>query len=182
MAEKMLKTTSYLNPKTGEITEHKSYVDMIFDDEAGYVAWAKKKAIKTYIDMPLPKAFSWAEKGKIEALRHYILRDNQFLVYRSGNAIKPMGVQQIGKLLDMSENRTKIFIRKLKHHSVIKEVSLSGVVYYSFNPMYGIKDKRITLTLFLIFQEELKGELPPWVVEKFLEQAEELKPQLTVIK
>lgn len=182
MNDKMTKMVSYLNPQTGEVIEQKSYVDMMFDYESGYVAWAKKKSIKTYIDRPLPEAFSWADKGRIEELKHYILKDNQFLVYRSGNAIKPIGVSQMASIFELSERRAKSLINKMKKCGIVKEVNLNGVVYYSFNPMYGIKDKRITLTLFLIFQDELKGELPQWVVNKFLEQAEELKPKLIVVK
>lgn len=179
---KMEKTVGYTNPITGEHTEKKSYVDMMFDDEAGYIAWTKKKSVKTYIDHPFPKEFTWAEKGRIETLKHYILKDNQFLVYRSNRAIKPIEIKQLCTILELSERRAKLFIKKMKQYVILKEVSFNGMVYYSFNPLYGLKDRRITSTLYLIFQEELQEYLPQWVITKFVEQAEELKPELKVIK
>lgn len=179
---KMRKVTSYEHPYTGEVIEKTSYVDMIYDDETGYVAWAKKKSVKTFIDRPLPDEFNFADKGRVDELKHYILRDNQFLVYRSNAVIKPIGMNQLTRILDLSERRCKLFMKKLKQFGIVKEVSFNGLVYYCFNPLYGMKDKRITLTLFLIFQEELRTELPLWVINKFVEQAVELKPNLKVIK
>lgn len=182
ITEKQEKVTQYINHKTGEFFEKRSYVDIMFDDDMGYVAWAKKKSVKSYMDIVLPKEFNWAEIGRIEVLKRYILKDNQFLVYRSHNTIKPMGIAQFSKVFEMSERCTKLLIKKMKKHGIIKEVSFNNQVYYSFNPIYGLKDKRITLTLFMIFQEELKNELPKWVVNKFLEQAAELETKITVLK
>jgi len=176
------KTISYLNQQTGEIHEKKSYVDMLFDEETGYAAWTNKKGTKTYNGNHIPKVFTWAEKGRIEELKHYILRDNQFLVYRSHNVIKPIGVTQLQNIFELSLDRSRKLIRKLKQHSIIKEVNFDNTIYYSFNPIYGIKDKRITLTLFIIFQEELTDMIPPWVISKFIQQAAELKPMVKVIK
>lgn len=179
---KMEKVVSYKNPITGEVIEKTSYVDMFYDDETGYMAWTKRKGVKTYMDRGLPDELSFADRGRVDELRHYILRDNQFLVYRSNGTIKPIGINQLTKILDLSERRCKLFMKKLKQLVIVKEVNFNGLTYYSFNPIYGMKDKRITLTLFLIFQAELRTELPLWVINKFLEQAEELKPNLRVIK
>ena len=172
----------YTNTQTGETCEKKSYVTAIFDDELGLLAWPNKKSIKTYIDDRLPDEFTWAEKGRIEELKHYILRDNQFLVYRSGNVIKPIEAQQLQNIFGLSQDRARKLIKKLKHFSIIKEVNFNNLVYYSFNPIYGFKDKRITLTLYLIFQEELKDRISPYDRSRFIQQAAELKPMVTIIK
>lgn len=133
------------------------------------------------MDTPLPSELSWADKGKIEHLRHFILKDNQLIVYRSSNCIKPITWVEMAKMFDLSEKHTKILIKRCKELGILKEVEIAGITYLVYSPIYALKAKRISLTIYLIFQEELKKILPPWVVARFLEQINELKPNLKII-
>lgn len=180
MAQKAKKITRYINP-SGEFSEKFRWVDLQFD-ENGYLFWNRKANVKTFIEVPLPEEFTWAERGRIHELKHYILKDNQFLVYRSGNTIKPITITEMSKVLDMSERQCKALIKKMKLSSIIKEISFDGLVYFVFNPLYGFKEKRLSLNVFLFFQEEFKKVLPKWVIEKFLAEAIELRPKFQVIK
>jgi len=63
----------------------------------------------------------------------------------------------------------------------MKEVEIAGITYLVYSPIYALKAKRISLTIYLIFQEELKKILPPWVVVRFMDQVNELKPNLKII-
>lgn len=94
MKDKLLKQTRYIDTRDGTFTEKQTWVDVQFNDH-GYLFFRNKKAIKSYIDLPLPDALSWADKGRIAALQHYILKDNQLLVYRGSNAIKPLNVDNL---------------------------------------------------------------------------------------
>lgn len=179
---KALKTVTYDNPETGETVSKQSLVDMKFSYTSGYMFYKQKNCIRTFLDNPLPSELTWAEKGRIEALKHYILTDNQFLVYRSNNVIKPITVKELVRILDMSERQCKILIKKLKQYGVIKEVEIGGVIYFSFNPIYGFKDTRINLTVFLMFQSELTKILPQWVINNFTQQAKELDSKIKIIK
>jgi hypothetical protein len=181
MASQALKIVQYVDRDTGETFEKRSYVDLQFT-ENGYLFWNRKKNIKTFLDVPLPKQFSWAEKGRIEELKHYILRDNQFLVYRSGNTIKPLAVDNIMKILGMSERQCKSLIKKMKTFNVIKEIKFGDLTYFAFNPLYGLKDKRLTLNVYLFFQDDLKEILPKWVIDKFVSQANDIQPHFEIIK
>lgn len=181
MSKKALKVTRYINTETGEFYDKKQYVDMQFNED-GYLFWNRKAHIKTFIEHPLPKEFSWTEKGRISELKHYILRDNQFLVFRSGNTIKPIGIKEMMKILGMSERQCKALVKKMKKFGIIKEVKFDGLTYFAFNPLYGFKGKRLTLNVYLFFQEELKKVLPNWVVEKFAGEAKLLKPRFQIIK
>lgn len=181
MAKKGLKITQYVNTETGEIYDKKQYVDLQFNED-GYLFWNRKSNVKTFIEYQLPKDFSWSEKGRIGELKHYILRDNQFLVYRSGNNIKPIGIKQMVKILNMSERQCKALVKKMKKFNIIKEVNFDGLTYYAFNPLYGFKGKRLSLNVYLFFQEELRKVLPEWVIEKFAGEAETLKPRFQIIK
>ena len=181
MAQKAKKVTRYINPETGEFSERFKWVDMQFDDE-GYLFWNRKANIKTFIEVPLPAELTWAEKGRIHELKHYILKDNQFLVYRSGNTIKPITDVEMGKILGMSERQCRSLVKKMKDLKIIREISFDGFVYFVFNPMYGFKEKRLSLNVYLFFQDELRKILPEWVIKKFSESAIELRPKFEIIK
>ena len=181
MKRKALKVTQYINPETGEIHERTQYVDMQFNED-GYLFWNRKSNIKTFIEHPLPDKFTWTEKGRINELKHYILRDNQFLVFRSGNSIKPIGTKEMMRILIMSERQCKSLIKKMKDFNIIKEVRFDGLTYFAFNPLYGFKGKRLNLNVYLFFQSELNNILPRWAVEKFAGEAENLRPTFKIIK
>jgi hypothetical protein len=179
---KALKTISYENGDNGEIYRKNSYVDMQFDEEDGYLFWRQKACVKMFIDQPLPDVFSFSDRGRISEMRHYMLRNNQFLAYKSGNYIKPIGIPELCKIFELGNKKCRTFVRKLKDNAILKEVKFAGLTYFVVNPIYFLKAKRIDLTLYLWFQEELKEVMPIWVINKFLEQAKELKPDIQIIK
>jgi hypothetical protein len=181
MVQKAVKLTRYINTETGEYFDKGQYVDLQFNED-GYLFWNRKGNVKTFLDCRLPKEFTWTERGRIEELKHYILKDNQFLVYRSGNTIKPLGIKEMMRILGMTERQCRALIRKLKTFNIIKEVRVETLTYFVFNPIYGFKGKRLSLNVYLFFQEELKQILPKWVVEKFVGEAEEIKPEFKIIK
>lgn len=181
MTKKALKITRYVNTETGEMYDKRQYIDLQFNED-GYLFWNRKSNVKTFIEYPLPKDFTWTEKGRISELKHYILKENQFLVFRSGNSIKPIGAKEIMRILGMSERQCKALIKKMKKFNIIKEVRFDNLTYLAFNPLYGFKGKRLNLNVYLFFQDELKEVLPKWVVEKFASEAEALKPKFQIIK
>jgi hypothetical protein len=175
------KRTQYINKSTGEVFEKRSLVDLQFDEQEGYLFWNRKSAVRTFTDAPLPSAFTWAEKGRIYELKNFMLRDSQMLVYKSNGALKPVDIRGVCRICDMSERYAKELVKKMKRHGIMKEVEIDGSTYFVMNPIYFLKVKRITLTMYLIFQEELKQVLPEWVIAKFLYQAKEIKPKFRVI-
>ncbi len=181
-AKKVLKTIRYQDKKTGEFMEYNYLTEPIFDEDEGYLFKPKTHFIREFLDRPLPPCLSWSEQGRINRLKYYMLADNQFLVYRSADALKPITETEIGKILNMSERQVKSLVKKVKLINILKEISFDGTTYFMFNPVYACKSKRITLIMFLLFQKELKQALPKWVIGKFLSQASELKPNFEVIK
>lgn len=181
MGQRARKVTRYINQATGEYADKTQWVDLQFDEE-GYLFWNRKATVKTFIEIPLPESFSWSERGRINELKHFILKDNQFLVFRSGNAIKPITHKEMSKILEMSERQCKSLLKRLKQLGIIKEISFDGITYFAFNPLYGFKGKRLSVNVYLFFQDELREVLPKWVVDKFAEEATEVKPKFQVIK
>jgi len=166
----------------GEIHQQWSKYDEKFDDEKGYLFWCNKNHVKSFVERPLPKDLTWAEKGRINELKNYMLTQNQLLVYRGHGCIKPITDNEICKILDMSLRQSKAFIKKVKDFGVIKEIEIDGITYLAFNPIYALKTKRISLTMYIIFQKELNTVLPAWVIEAFTKQAKELNPIVKIIK
>ena len=180
MDDKMKKVTRYIN-KDGEYIDRVSYVTSPIDDD-GYLFWVNKLNVKTFIEQDLPKGFTWADRGRVEALKKMILRDNQFLCYRTNGRVKPIGVKEIANMLELSDRQTKTFVKKLKSNGIIKEVSFDNMRYFAFNPMYGFKGKRLSLNVYIFFQKELDPVLPEWVKREFLRQVAEIKPNIKVMK
>lgn len=178
---KAQKLTRYIDRSTGEVKDRVQFIDLQFDDD-GYLWWVKKSSVKTFIDAPLPDCFTWSEKGRINELKHFMLRDNQFLVYRSNSTIKPITADEMCVILEMSRRQALTLIRKMKANRIIKEISFNGSVYFAVNPIYGFKGKRLNLMVYLFFQEEMSDVLPVWVVDKFSKTAEELRPKFEIIK
>lgn len=177
----MEKKVIYTDTKTQEKYEVNTKIpDPV--NEKGYLFWNKKTSVKTFSCIPLPKVFTWSDRGRINELRHFILRDNQFLIYKSGGRIRPIGDFEMGRLFELSDRRTRELICKMKKYSVLKEVVLNGIKYYAFNPLYGLKDKRISVSVFIFFQDELRDHLPSWVFKKMLSYANEIKPNVRIIK
>jgi len=181
MAARAQKLVRYIDRVTGEAKDRVQFIDLQFDDN-GYLWWSKKTSVKTFVDKPLPDCFTWAERGRIHELKHYILKDNQLLVHRSNNFIKPITLTEMCRILGMSKRQCMVLIKKMKAEKIIKEISFGGFVYFAFNPLYGFKGKRLSLTVFMFFQDELMEVLPNWVIDKFSKAAVELRPMFEIIK
>ncbi len=173
--------TQYINRQTGEVKEKSVWVDRIFDYDKGYILWSNKNFVKTFQDKRLPPEFTWTERGRIHELKHYIIEENQFLGYRN-KGFKPIDIKKMAEIFNAGERQTKELIKKMKDYKILKEVSIDGVVWYAFNPIYGLKGKRITYTIFIIFQQELISILPCHIINNFMGQLQEIGTNIKIIE
>jgi hypothetical protein len=176
----VLKEISYVDEKTGKRFTKNKYISDPINDK-GYLFWTRKSCVKSYLDIPLPECFTWADKGRINELRYYII-DGQLLAYKSGNVIKPLTCKEISRIFELSDRKTKEIVKKMKKNSVVKEISIDGLKYYAFNPVYGFKGNRLTLNVFIFFQDELKEHLPEWAYCELMQQVKEIKPNIKVLR
>jgi len=180
-ADKAKKTERYTDQNTGETYSRTSFVDMMFNDK-GFLFRKGMNSVKSWGDTIYPKDFTITDRGRIDVLRDLIIKDNQFLVRRCGNFMRPATVEYIAEKIQLSERRCKEFISKLKEHGILKEVCIGGITYFSLNPIYGMKDKRLNLTVFIIFQDELNMYLKPWVIKRFLDEMEGIAPNIKIVR
>lgn len=117
--------------------------------------------------------------GRFHKLVRYIVGENQLLGYRS-DRIKPLTIEKMSKLFDCGERNTRRFIKQMKELKIIKEVYINDVKWYAINPLYALKSKYLSLTTFIIFQDELSLVLPMWVINNFLGEVPTLMDKVEV--
>ena len=133
------------------------------------------------MDKGLPEECSLTDCGRFYRLTRYIVGENQLLGYRS-DKLKPLTIEKMAEMFDCSERQIRRFIKQMKEYGVIKEVTINEVKWYAVNPLYALKSKYLSLTTFIIFQKELIPILPNWVINKFMQEAQELTDKVEVKK
>lgn len=149
-------------------------------NERGFLYRNRSSYLKKFMDKPYPKELSYTDKGQLSDLEYEVNAD-QLLVYKSHNTIKPHTATTIAQLLDVKERRVYQLLKKCKQLGVIGEVKIDGEKYYMLNPIYKLYGNRISLTTFLVFQEQLMRELPQWAIDTFINDSKELSTNVEVI-
>ena len=163
---------------TGEYKEKTMFVDNLFS-KRGYILDCNKDYIKLFFDKGLPEDCTLTDCGKFYKIIRYIVGENQLLGYRSGK-IKLLSVEKMSELFKCTERQTRKFLKKMKEIKVIKEVSINDTKWYAVNPLYALKSKYLSLTTFIIFQDELISVLPKWVIDSFMREAQEITDKVEV--
>lgn len=177
---KSLKKERIINPETGEYKERNRFVDAIFS-KRGYIMKYNNGYIKLFLDQGLPDECSLTDCGKFYKITRYIVGENQLLGYRTSK-INPLTIEKMSELFNCSEGQTRRFIKKFKELKIIKEVSINNVKWYAVNPLYALKSKYLSLTAFIIFQDELIKLLPNYVINGFMSQIQEMIDKVEVKK
>lgn len=177
---KAIQKTYTIDQNTGEYNTRTRYVDNLFS-KRGYVLKYNNDYIKLFLDKGLPEECSLTDCGRFYRLTRYIVGENQLLGYRS-DKLKPLTIEKMAEMFDCSERQIRRFIKQMKEYGVIKEVTINEVKWYAVNPLYALKSKYLSLTTFIIFQKELIPILPNWVINKFMQEAQELTDKVEVKK
>lgn len=177
---KAIQKTYTIDQNTGEYNTRTRYVDNLFS-KRGYVLKYNNDYIKLFLDKGLPDECSLTDCGRFYRLTRYIVGENQLLGYRS-DKLKPLTIEKMAEMFDCSERQIRRFIKQMKEYGVIKEVTINEVKWYAVNPLYALKSKYLSLTTFIIFQKELIPILPNWVINKFMQEAQELTDKVEVKK
>lgn len=156
---------------TGEVTySSPRLVDQEFSVEKGYIYRMRDNYIKNFDDTSLPKELSWAEKGKLSELRLFLIGDSQLLGRRKNGKFIPLTVEDISKVFECKIANAYRTISRAKEYKVIKEVLIENILWYTYNPLYGLKGKRINMDTFIAWQEELSPVLNARIKGEFIKQ------------
>lgn len=178
--KKIKKTVRYLDSETGEIIERQYEFPAYYTTEEGYLYKNKGVIIKSFCDRPLPDVFTHAEIGRLSILSYYIGRD-QIMGYKKSGMVKPHTVETISEILGQSEKHTRRLLIKAKKYGIIREVVINKDKYFMYNPVYKLAGKRISLIVYMAFQDILCNELPEWVIGNYLSDIQEYNPDVKLL-
>lgn len=169
---KIIEIKSQIVEETGELVkEQRRLFTSQFDEEKGYLFWNTKNHSKIYNDIEFPKCFTYADQGRLQKLSRHIYSNTNMLGYRGNGGVKPYSKYQIGELIDLKKSALAEFMKKCIDNEIIKEVKIESNNYveiqYYMNPIYYFSNKRIPLSLYLIFRNTLDNHLREWVKKEF---------------
>jgi len=171
---KMLKETRYIEEETGELRgKNVRYIASSFDEEKGYLFWARKGFAKSFLDIDFPPETTMKERGQMATLAKKIWSNTNMLGYRGNGGIRPYNEKQIGEVIELKEYQAKKFVRKMIDLGIMAKVNVEAgekkEVHFYVNPIYFFSSNRIPLNLYLIFRNQLDCYLPDWVKAKYAE-------------
>jgi hypothetical protein len=169
----MLERKQVIDNKTGQVmADNIRHISSAFDDNKGYLFWARKSFAKSFIDVPYPKEMSKMDIANISILSKHMWSNTNMLGYRGNGGAKPYDVVMIAKAIELKQRQTYSFIKKMIDLGLMAKVDIktdNGLeTQYYINPIYFFGGNRIPLSLYLIFRKQLDGVLPGWVRERFM--------------
>lgn len=146
-------------------------ISAAFDEEKGYLFWARKNFSKQFQGINFPKEMTMQEIGQMTVLAKKIWSNTNMLGYRGNGGIKPMNISHIAKTICLKDRQTRNFLNKMIKLGVIARVDIETddrkETQFYINPLYFFSSSRLPLNLYLIFRESLDQHLPEWVIERF---------------
>lgn len=156
----------------GEIvSERNTRFSESMNDE-GYRFPTHKAGARLFRDVRLPKEINYPDKGRLYDLSQLMVGSTNLIGYKLGGKIYGYNANELCDLVHIKGSRGREFIAKMLKHKIIKKLDAG----YYMNPAYFMSTgQRLSLELFIHFQDELKPLLPKWVIGNFLIQAQSKK-------
>lgn len=165
---------------SGEVLSEKSKRVTLFDENAGYLFWRNKQAVRIFPDILYPPGVTEADEAHLLKLAHQIYSTTNMLCYRGNkNVMKPLQPKQMSYVLGICERNTHLFLKRMCEFGimarVVVDVEEKKETQYYMNPIYFFSGTRLSLNLYLIFRRQLDRYIPAWVREMFSDQEKALK-------
>jgi len=173
IVREIYKETRIIDPATGEVKHSKvRAINAAFDEEKGYLFWARKNFAKSFSDVPYPNEMTDTEIGRMARLAKKIWSNTNMLGYRGNGGVRPYGVPEVAKELGISERQARTFLNKMVRLGLMArvevEVGEATETHLYINPIYFFSSNRVPLNLYLIFREQFDAVLPEWVKREYL--------------
>lgn len=171
----MIKRTTIIDDQTGEIVSGKDKAFApAFDEEKGYLFWARKSFSKSYHEVDFPDEMNDLEIGRMARLAKKIFSNTNMLGYRGNGGIKPYDICMIATILKLKPRQARSYIDKMIRLGIMAKVVVETEnrkeVQFYVNPIYFFSSNRIPLGLYLLFRHQLDEVLPTWVKQKYMSQ------------
>lgn len=152
----------------GEILKEKNfhYTDSMNDD--GYRFPSHKAGTRLFREVRLPDGINYPDKGRLYDLSQLMVGSTNLIGYKQGNHIYGYTSNEICEFVTLKGSRGRDFMSRMIKNKVIKKLDAG----YYMNPAFFMSTgQRLSLELFINFQEELIPLLPKWVIGEFLAKA-----------
>lgn len=184
----MIKHIRTIDEDTGEILNEKKRQYTIFDNDKGYLFWAKAYQRRSYSKVKLSEAVT----NMLDFARVHLLAENMYkttntiMVRVNRDTIRLADIEDISKIIGLSIRKTKEFLKIMISLQIIAErVDKIGdlvQIKYILNPLFFNSSKYISADLYFLFQRSLDMYLPQWVINKFHEIGNLSKEDSKIIK
>lgn len=141
-------------------------------NEEGYRFPGHKAGARLFRDVKLPKNITYQDKGRLYDLSQEMVGNTNLIGCRSGGKILGYTVDEIGELVNLSGKRGREFVRRMIQNNILRKLDAG----YYMNPAFFMSTgQRLSLELFIHFQDALAPLLPKWAINEFLMQARQKK-------
>jgi hypothetical protein len=168
LGDNLYKETRYINNDGVQLNSNVEHFTEAMNND-GYRIPSHKAGTRLFRDVHLPKFISYQDKGRLYDLSQLMVGTTNLIGYKSKGKIYGYTEDEIGSLVELSGKRGREFVRRMEYNKIIKKLDAG----YYMNPAFFMSTgQRLSLELFLHFQDELLPLLPKWVVDTFLMQAQ----------
>jgi hypothetical protein len=150
------------------------YFKDVFNDK-GYRWPFRKSGARLFSQVKFPEEMTFSEIGRMTVLSKEMVGNTNMLGYRQNRTILPYTADELYEIIQLSRSHGSEFLSKMiRLHILHRGFDTLGTIQYYVNPAYFMAvGQRLSLDLYLKFQEDLQPLLPDWVIDGFLDQASE---------
>ena len=163
----MIHNNRVINADGEVISEvNKQFTDSMNDD--GYRFPSHKAGARLFRDVILPKTISYQDKGRLYDLSQLMVGNTNLIGYKDKGKIYGYTEDEMGSIVELSGKRGREFVKRMVSNKIIKKLDAG----YYMNPAFFMSTgQRLSLDLFINFQDECTPLLPKWALAEFMMQA-----------
>ena len=142
----MIRRTTDWDEKTGEkIRETEKHFAPAFDEEKGYLFWARKSFSKSFTDVDFPEEMNDLEIGRMARLAKRIWSNTNMLGYRGNGGIKAYTIDMIAGILNVKPRQAYRFIEKMIRLGVLAKATAFNTKSFGFNSSFETVSKNLLI-------------------------------------
>lgn len=159
--------------KGNTVSEKRTKFPDRFDEEKGYLFWNQTSFVKTFQDASLSDSITKIDMANLYLLSKKIYSNTNMIGHRSNGGIRPLSIEQMADVIKDTKRHAVTFLNRMIKERIIAKIDIylgkDVVTQYYFNPIYFFSSNRLSLNLYLLFQQDLDPLLSQYVRQKFNE-------------
>lgn len=138
-------------------------------NEDGYRFPHHKAGSRLFDEVQFPEDMTPAEIGRMTILSKLMIAQSNMLGYRKSGQIRAYTEEEIIRLSRLKIRQGKTFINRMLHFRLLHRLVTTSEIQFYVNPAYFMASgRRLTISLYHIFQQDLDPIIPLWVKREFL--------------